>query len=265
MSIFRGWSRSGAADKGAGFAAMAEKARRAGDSKQAVAICREGLEKFPEQLSARVTLGCALLDLDRFDEARGELEAVLRRAPDNLAAIRAMAELHDRSENAALLNLEPVGDWPPTEVDISEAAAAVGATAPSEPRDEDPVPDEIEAVLAESEELEASAEIVDSIEAAAPVEVLVDFDVPDDPAVSEGPNPPDGDQPADETAAVRAVDGEGDERPEANGQPDDPADAEAGLVDLGEPASEISPLDALEEFLRRAGSRRSQLSSDTTA
>jgi len=236
MSIFRGWSRSGAADKGAGFAAMAEKARRAGDSKRAIAICREGLEKFPEQLSARVTLGCALLDLDRFDEARGELETVLRRAPDNLAAIRAMAELHDRSENAALLNLEPAGDWPPTDADISEAAAAVGATAPSEPRDDDPVPEEIEAVLAESEELEASAEIVDSIEAAA-----------------------------DETATVHAVSGEGDERPEADGRPDDPAEAEAGLVDLGEPASEISPLDALEEFLRRAESRRSQLSPDPTA
>jgi hypothetical protein len=173
-----------------------------------------------------------------------------------------MAELHDRSENAALLNLEQGGDWPPSEADISEAAATVGATPPAEP-DRDPALEAIEAVLAESEELEASAEIVDSIEAAAPAEVLVDFDVPDDETTAEGPNPGPSDSPDEK--ATQAADPDGGQEPEASARPDEPGDADAGLVDLGEPASEISPLEALEEFLRRAESRRTRLSPEPTA
>jgi tetratricopeptide (TPR) repeat protein len=82
------------------FGGIAERFRRAGDLDRAVALCREGLKRFPEQLSARVTLGWALLDKGQYDAAREELEQVLRRAPDNLAAIRGLAELHDRSEGA---------------------------------------------------------------------------------------------------------------------------------------------------------------------
>jgi hypothetical protein len=82
------------------FGGIAERFRRAGDLDRAIALCREGLKRFPEQLSARVTLGWALLDKGQYDAAREELEQVLRRAPDNLAAIRGLAELHDRSEGA---------------------------------------------------------------------------------------------------------------------------------------------------------------------
>jgi hypothetical protein len=81
------------------FGAIAERFRRAGDLERAVALCQDGLRKFPAHTSARVTLGWALLDLGRYDEARAELEQVLKRTPDNLAAIRGLAELHDRSEH----------------------------------------------------------------------------------------------------------------------------------------------------------------------
>lgn len=82
------------------FGGIAERFRRAGDLDRAIALCRDGLKKFPDQLSARVTLGWSLLDKGQYEEARAELERVLRRAPDNLAAIRGLAELHDRSEGA---------------------------------------------------------------------------------------------------------------------------------------------------------------------
>src|SRR5690606_38681703 len=82
------------------FGGIAERFRRAGDLDRAIALCRDGLKRFPEQLSARVTLGWALLDKGQYDAARAELEQVLRKAPDNLAAIRGLAELHDRSEGA---------------------------------------------------------------------------------------------------------------------------------------------------------------------
>ncbi len=78
------------------FSVIAERFRRAGQADRAVDVCREGLALYPEHLSARVTLGCALMDLGQDLEAHKELQAVLRRAPDNLAAIRGLAELHAR-------------------------------------------------------------------------------------------------------------------------------------------------------------------------
>ena len=112
-----------AAEDSAAFGPVAERFRRAGDLDRAVALCREGLQKFPNHVSARVTLGWSLLDLGKYDEARVELESVLRRAPDNLAAIRGLAELHDRAEHTLSLPMDGPGQWPPTEDAVNEAAA----------------------------------------------------------------------------------------------------------------------------------------------
>lgn len=76
------------------FGALAEEYRRAGRLDDAVATCRAGLTRHPSYLSARVTLGRALQALGQHDEARTEFERVIEVAPDNLAAIRALAELH---------------------------------------------------------------------------------------------------------------------------------------------------------------------------
>ena len=78
------------------FAALAEEYRRASRFEEAIVTCQSGLQRHPAYLSARVTLGRALLELGRFDEARQELEHVLRAAPENLAAIRGLAEIHHR-------------------------------------------------------------------------------------------------------------------------------------------------------------------------
>jgi tetratricopeptide (TPR) repeat protein len=78
------------------FAALAEEYRRLGRCADAIATCRAGLQRHPSYLSARVTLGRALAEMAEFDEATAELEFVLRAAPENLAAIRALAEIHRR-------------------------------------------------------------------------------------------------------------------------------------------------------------------------
>lgn len=78
------------------FAQLAEEHRRSGDFQQAVNVCRDGLARHPGYLSAQVTLGRALMELGEYDEAGRHLEAVLQVAPDNLAAIRALAEIHQR-------------------------------------------------------------------------------------------------------------------------------------------------------------------------
>ena len=83
------------------FAALAEEYRREGRFEEAIATCSTGLRRHPSYLSAHVTLGRAWASLGRIDEARAEFEHVLRLAPENLAAIRALAEIHNATETAA--------------------------------------------------------------------------------------------------------------------------------------------------------------------
>ena len=78
------------------FAALAEEYRRLGLFQEAIDVCRAGLHRHPAYLSAHVTLGRALLEMGDFDEATAELEYVLQVSPENLAAIRALAEMHRR-------------------------------------------------------------------------------------------------------------------------------------------------------------------------
>jgi len=78
------------------FAALAEEYRRAGRFDEAIETCTTGLVRHPSYLSAHVTLGRALIEVGRLKEARTELEYVLKLAPENLAAIRGLAEIHHR-------------------------------------------------------------------------------------------------------------------------------------------------------------------------
>ena len=78
------------------FTQLAEEHRRAGQFQEAIEVCRAGLEFHPGYLSARVTLGRALLDLNQLDDAQHELEQALKSAPENLAALRGLAEVHHR-------------------------------------------------------------------------------------------------------------------------------------------------------------------------
>ena len=93
------------------FAALAEAYRKVGQFDEAIATARTGLERFPTYLSARVTLGRSLIELNELEEARTHLEDVVSQAPENLAAIRALADIHRRLE-------EPTED---TEVDVLTA------------------------------------------------------------------------------------------------------------------------------------------------
>jgi predicted Zn-dependent protease len=91
------------------FARLAEECRRAGRPQKAMELCLAGLASHPNYLSARVTLGRALLDLGELAEARTELEAVLAVAPDNLIARRALAEARQRNGDR-LQSAAPLAD-----------------------------------------------------------------------------------------------------------------------------------------------------------
>jgi tetratricopeptide (TPR) repeat protein len=78
------------------FAPLAEELRRAGRADEAVRICRAGLEFHPEYVSARATLGRALLALGEREDAFVELTTVLGAAPEHLGALRGVAEIHEQ-------------------------------------------------------------------------------------------------------------------------------------------------------------------------
>jgi tetratricopeptide (TPR) repeat protein len=74
------------------YAALAEAYRRAGRSEEAVALCRQGLERYPAYATARFVLAKALLDRDDVEAARGELAQFLEGEPDHEPALRLAAE-----------------------------------------------------------------------------------------------------------------------------------------------------------------------------
>jgi cytochrome c-type biogenesis protein CcmH/NrfG len=76
------------------FAALAEEYRRSGRFEDAIAACTAGLHRHPAYISAHVTLGRVLLALGRSGEAKAQFEHVLMLAPENLAAIRGLVEIH---------------------------------------------------------------------------------------------------------------------------------------------------------------------------
>jgi len=83
------------------FAQLAEEYRRAGRYEESIETCEVGLARHPGYLSARVTLGRALIEVGQLERAHGELSQVLRAAPENLAALRGLAEIHHRQGDLA--------------------------------------------------------------------------------------------------------------------------------------------------------------------
>ena len=116
------------------FAALAEEYRRAERYQEAIDTCTAGLVRHPSYLSARVTLGRALMEVGRLQEAQQELEFVLKLAPENLAAIRGLAEIHHRlgddHEHHALVPRETATpETAPPEPVAAESAVSVDRVA----------------------------------------------------------------------------------------------------------------------------------------
>jgi len=109
------------------FAALAEEYRRVGRNEDAITTCRTGLVRHPAYLSARVTLGRALIETGEFDAARKELETVLRSAPENIAATRGLALITERMGQSAAMD--------------PGLAAIAEASIPAAPPEAPPVPE----------------------------------------------------------------------------------------------------------------------------
>jgi tetratricopeptide (TPR) repeat protein len=107
------------------FAQLAEELRRANELEEAVSICRNGLARHPSYLSARVTLGRALLALGRLDEAEAELKTAVTGSSPNLSALRSLGEIYRRRGklDEALAQYEAALTIARNDPDLQEAVA----------------------------------------------------------------------------------------------------------------------------------------------
>src|SRR3984893_9947550 len=70
-------------------------------TRDAIRLCREGLERFPQYVTARLILAKALLDDGDPDAALDEVRAILEASPHEAQAHRLAGELSRRSGAAA--------------------------------------------------------------------------------------------------------------------------------------------------------------------
>ncbi|HLC40320.1 MAG TPA: tetratricopeptide repeat protein [Methylomirabilota bacterium] len=92
------------------FAPLADLYRKAGRHQEAIALCREGLARYPRYETARLILAKALLANGDPDGAEAEFKAMVALAPDNVQAHQALADIYRSSGNLekALYHLEQV-------------------------------------------------------------------------------------------------------------------------------------------------------------
>lgn len=90
------------------FAQLADLYRKAGRPAEAIALCREGLTRYPHYTTARLILAKALITEGELEQALAELTAILEVSPKDLQCHRLAAEIHRRRGriDAALNHLE---------------------------------------------------------------------------------------------------------------------------------------------------------------
>lgn len=78
------------------FAHLADLYRKAGRTGEAIALCREGLTRFPHYTTARLILAKAHQAEGDFERALAEISAILEVSPRDVQSHRLAAEIHRR-------------------------------------------------------------------------------------------------------------------------------------------------------------------------
>jgi tetratricopeptide (TPR) repeat protein len=97
------------------FAQLADLYRKAGRSRDAVALCRDGLARYPHYTTARLILAKALAADEQLAAALVELNAILELSPKDVQCHRLAAEVHRRLGHIedAVRHLDAVADLDP--------------------------------------------------------------------------------------------------------------------------------------------------------
>jgi tetratricopeptide (TPR) repeat protein len=116
------------------FAPLADLYRKAGRTKDAVALCRDGLSRFPGYGTARLILAKALADGGDTPGALAELQVLLKASPADAPAHRLAAELLRRLGRVAeaVPHLRQAVALDPADRESRTALELLGGGGPSE-------------------------------------------------------------------------------------------------------------------------------------
>ena len=114
------------------FAQLADLYRKAGRTRDAVALCREGLARYPHYTTARLILAKALAADEQLGAALVELNAILEVSPRDLQCHRLAAEVHRRLGHIdeAVKHLEAAADLDPGDRESHALLSLLRAAAP---------------------------------------------------------------------------------------------------------------------------------------
>ena len=114
------------------FAQLADLYRKAGRTREAVTLCREGLARYPHYTTARLILAKTLAVEGTLAEALAETSAILELAPKDVQAHRLAAELQRRlgRVDQAVVHLESALRLDPADRESRSLLALLRAAAP---------------------------------------------------------------------------------------------------------------------------------------
>ena len=117
------------------FAQLADLYRKAGRTGEAIALCRDGLARYPHYATARLILAKTHLARDDFDAALEELESILEVSPHDVQSHRLAAEIHRRRGrlDEAIAHLEKAVALDPSDRESHSLLSLLRASAPAEP------------------------------------------------------------------------------------------------------------------------------------
>jgi tetratricopeptide (TPR) repeat protein len=115
------------------FAQLADLYRKAGRTRDAVALCRDGLARYPHYTTARLILAKALAADEQLAAALVELNAILEVSPKDLQGHLLSAEVHRRLGHIdeAVKHLEAAADLDPGDRESRALLSLLRAAAPS--------------------------------------------------------------------------------------------------------------------------------------
>jgi tetratricopeptide (TPR) repeat protein len=122
------------------FVPLAEEYKKAGMFDEAIDALNQGLERQPNYLSARVSLGKIYIERGMPAEARMEFEQVIAAIPDNLYAHKKLAEIYrdlGERQNAikefkTVLHLNPMDEWASASLSAIEEGPEIPAQEPEQ-------------------------------------------------------------------------------------------------------------------------------------
>ncbi len=83
--------------KGRNFAPLADAYRKAGQLDQAIELCKNGIERHPDYVSAYIVYGRCLVDMKDDTAADEVFHKVLSLDPENIIGLRVLGEIAERN------------------------------------------------------------------------------------------------------------------------------------------------------------------------